>query len=159
MILDDNSNLADTTPTAPTTWSNATPATGSRTGVVSGGDGASDVTGLDFGLTRSADLELTKTVSATTAYVGGSVIYTLSLTNNGPQPTANVVVTDRLPAGSPTSARAARAPTSRQPASGRSPNLANGQTVTLTILASVSGPLTVNTIVTNVAEVTDSLLA
>ncbi len=31
VILDDNSNLSDTTPTAPTTWSNATPATGSRT--------------------------------------------------------------------------------------------------------------------------------
>ncbi len=30
VIIDDNNNLADTTPTAPTTWNNATPATGAR---------------------------------------------------------------------------------------------------------------------------------
>ncbi len=157
VIIDDNDNLADTTPTAPTTWSNATPATGSRSGVVSGGDGASDVTGLHFGLTRSADLELTKTVSATTAYVGGSVAYTLSLKNNGPQPTANVVVTDLLPAGLTYVSQGGTG--SYVPATGKwtVPNVANGQTVTLTILASVSGPLTVNMVVTNAAEVTDSL--
>ncbi len=124
---------------------------------MSGGDGASDVTGLHFGLTRSADLELTKTVSATTAYVGGSVSYTLSLKNNGPQPTANVVVTDVLPAGLTYVSQSGTG--TYVPATGKwtVANIANGQTVTLTILASVSGPLAVNTIVTNVAEVTDSL--
>ena len=99
VILDDNNSLGDATPTPPPTWSNATPATGPRAGVVSGGDGAPGVTGLDFGLTRNADLELDKTVSAPTAYVGGPVAYTLSVTNQGPQPTANVVVTDVLPTG------------------------------------------------------------
>ncbi len=124
---------------------------------MSGGDGASDVTGLDFGLTRSADLELTKTVSAPTAYVGGSVTYTLSLTNNGPQPTADVVVTDQLPAGLTYVSQSGTG--TYVPATGEwtVPNVANGQTVTLTILASVSGPLTVNSVVTNSAEVTDSL--
>ena len=157
VIIDDNSTLTDTTPTAPTTWSNATPATGSRTGVVSAGDGAADVTGLNFGLTRSADLELTKTVSATTAYVGGSVSYTLSLKNNGPQPTANVVVTDVLPAGLTYVSQSGTG--TYAPATGKwtVPNVASGQTVTLTILASVSGPLTVNSVVTNSAEVTDAL--
>ena len=157
VIIDDNGTLTDTTPTAPTTWSTATPATGSRTGVVSLGDGAANVMGLDFGLTRSADLELTKTVSAPAAYVGGSVTYTLSLTNNGPQPTANVVVTDLLPGGLTYVSQSGTG--TYVPATGiwTVPNVASGQTVTLTILASVSGPLTVNSVVTNVAEVTDSL--
>ncbi len=52
IVLDDNNSTADTTPAPPGTWSFAGPATGTLTGVVSAGEGAPDVTGLDFGLRR-----------------------------------------------------------------------------------------------------------
>ena len=46
-----------------------------------------------------ADLELTKTTGSTVATTGGTVVYTITVTNNGPSPATNVVVTDDLPAG------------------------------------------------------------
>jgi uncharacterized repeat protein (TIGR01451 family) len=47
----------------------------------------------------TADLALTKSVSAATAKVGGSLTYTLTVSNGGPQAADGVVVTDTLPAG------------------------------------------------------------
>jgi uncharacterized repeat protein (TIGR01451 family) len=46
-----------------------------------------------------ADLELTKTVNDPTPNVGGTVTFTVSLTNNGPSAATGVAVTDLLPAG------------------------------------------------------------
>jgi len=46
----------------------------------------------------SADLSLTKTTTSTTAPAGSTITYTLTLSNAGPDPAANVVVTDVLPA-------------------------------------------------------------
>jgi uncharacterized repeat protein (TIGR01451 family) len=47
-----------------------------------------------------ADLSLTKTSSPAGAVsVGSNVVYTLTVTNNGPAPATGVVVTDPLPAG------------------------------------------------------------
>ncbi|GMN08355.1 hypothetical protein MTsPCn5_37440 [Croceitalea sp. MTPC5] len=46
-----------------------------------------------------SDLELTKTVSAITPLVGEEVIFTLSLTNNGPSTASGVTVVDLLPSG------------------------------------------------------------
>jgi uncharacterized repeat protein (TIGR01451 family) len=46
-----------------------------------------------------ADLGLTKVVNNPTPPLGGSVTYTLSLTNFGPNPATGVAVTDLLPAG------------------------------------------------------------
>ena len=54
----------------------------------------------DLDLRRfSADLSLTKTVDDTTPTVGDLVVYTLTITNDGPSTTSGVVARDRLPAG------------------------------------------------------------
>jgi uncharacterized repeat protein (TIGR01451 family) len=46
-----------------------------------------------------ADLSLTKTASPPTVAQGGTIDYTLTVTNNGPSQALNVTVTDTLPAG------------------------------------------------------------
>jgi uncharacterized repeat protein (TIGR01451 family) len=46
-----------------------------------------------------ADLSITKTANAPELFVGSTVVYTVSVLNNGPGPAENVVVTDVLPAG------------------------------------------------------------
>lgn len=45
-----------------------------------------------------ADLDLTKTASSSSVVPGGALSYTLGLINNGPEPGADIVVTDTLPA-------------------------------------------------------------
>lgn len=47
----------------------------------------------------TADLSITKTTLATQAPTGGTISYTITVTNNGPDAATNVVVTDDLPAG------------------------------------------------------------
>jgi len=50
--------------------------------------------------TASADLALTETAAPNPVLLGGSNIsYTITITNNGPSPATNVVLTDTLPAG------------------------------------------------------------
>ena len=46
-----------------------------------------------------ADLSLTKTGSVSTANVGESIVYTLTVTNHGPLVATGVTVTDTLPIG------------------------------------------------------------
>jgi uncharacterized repeat protein (TIGR01451 family) len=48
---------------------------------------------------QSADLALAKTVSDSTPDVGDTITFTVTLTNNGPDPATNVSVQDALPAG------------------------------------------------------------
>src|SRR5262249_19337036 len=48
---------------------------------------------------QKADLALTKTVSNATPNVGDTVIFTVTLTNNGPDTATNVAVKEALPAG------------------------------------------------------------
>jgi uncharacterized repeat protein (TIGR01451 family) len=48
---------------------------------------------------QQSDLEMTKTVSNPTPNVGDSVIFTVTLTNNGPATATGVQVTDQLPPG------------------------------------------------------------
>ncbi|WP_441788403.1 LPXTG cell wall anchor domain-containing protein [Leifsonia sp. 2MCAF36] len=48
---------------------------------------------------QSADLATTKTVDNTTPVLGDDVLFTITVTNNGPSDTANAQVTDKLPAG------------------------------------------------------------
>ncbi|WP_163401422.1 gliding motility-associated C-terminal domain-containing protein, partial [Flavobacterium fluviatile] len=48
---------------------------------------------------QSADLSLTKTVSNATPVVGSEVTFSVNVTNNGPQDTSGVSVTDQLPSG------------------------------------------------------------
>ncbi len=49
--------------------------------------------------TTSANLSIVKTASPNPAIVGANVTYRLFVTNNGPSPATNVMVTDTLPAG------------------------------------------------------------
>jgi uncharacterized repeat protein (TIGR01451 family) len=50
-------------------------------------------------VTPLADLSLTKSVNDATPPVGGTVTFTITLTNSGPETATNVAVTDQLPAG------------------------------------------------------------
>jgi uncharacterized repeat protein (TIGR01451 family) len=59
-------------------------------------------TGASGGVTAGpaqADIELTKTTGSTSATPGGTVNYTITVTNAGPSPATSVVVLDTLPAG------------------------------------------------------------
>ena len=51
------------------------------------------------GLTRESDLAIVKTANAEEAKIGDVVIFTLTVTNNGPHDAVGVVVTDNVPAG------------------------------------------------------------
>ncbi len=156
VVLDDNSNIADTTATLPGDWTFGNPPTGVLT-ATSGGDGSPNVAGLDFGLNRSADVELSKTIADPTPYAGGTVSYTLTLTNQGPAATSDVVVNDQLPAGVTYISHSGTG--SYDPVLGEwsVAALSNGQSVVLTVLASVDAN-PVGTTVTNDADV-DSMLA
>ena len=113
-------------------------------------DGAeADVTGSAL----IADLALTKTVDNASAAVGENVVFTITLTNNGPGDATGVAVTDQLPAG--------LAFVSATPSQGSYDDgtglwsvgaLANGGAATLAITATVTTTGTV----TNTASVTAS---
>ncbi|WP_457652289.1 FlgD immunoglobulin-like domain containing protein, partial [Rhodocaloribacter sp.] len=112
------------------------------------GDSA-DVTGS----AATADLAVTKTVDNASAGVGENVVFTVTLTNNGPADATGVAVTDLLPAG--------LAFVSATPSQGAYDDvtglwsvgaLANGASATLEITATV----TVTETVTNTAAVTAS---
>ncbi len=65
-----------------------------------GGDGIPDDDEDSTQVTiQSADLDLSKLVAPTTANVGDLVVFTLTVTNTGPDDATNVVVTDQLPDG------------------------------------------------------------
>lgn len=57
---------------------------------------ANDSAFVDIAIT-GADLSITKTVNNTTPAVGGTVRFTLTVTNDGTYPATNVVITDLLP--------------------------------------------------------------
>lgn len=57
-----------------------------------------EVLNLPCVLVMDADLALTKDVDLPSVQVGDPVVFTLTVTNNGPGPANNVVVTDTLPA-------------------------------------------------------------
>jgi uncharacterized repeat protein (TIGR01451 family) len=69
-----------------------------------GGDAAGGYTVVATGptaritITANADLGITKTASPNPAFVGDTITYTLTVTNNGPGTSSGGVVTDTLPA-------------------------------------------------------------
>jgi uncharacterized repeat protein (TIGR01451 family) len=61
-------------------------------------DGTNDSSSVPL-VVQAADLSILKTADDATPDEGGTVVYTLTLTNNGPHDTTGVEVTDLLPAG------------------------------------------------------------
>ncbi|WP_026729665.1 T9SS C-terminal target domain-containing protein [Flavobacterium denitrificans] len=104
-------------------------------------------------IVQSADLSLTKSVSNTTPLVGAEVTFEVVVTNNGPQNTTGVTVTDLLPSGYTFVAYRISTGT-YTPANGlwTVGNLINGQSETMQLTAIVNA--TGN--YTNIAEITAS---
>ncbi len=104
---------------------------------------------------QSADLSLTKTVNNANPLMGSLVTFEVIVTNNGPQDTSGVTVTDLLPSGY-TYSNFTISTGTYNPTTGlwTVGNLINGKSETLQILAVVNP--TGNYI--NVAEVTSSAL-
>ncbi|MBT8207783.1 MAG: DUF11 domain-containing protein [Acidimicrobiia bacterium] len=158
MYLFDNLSGGDYTvtvdqSTAPANTTITTP--GSVSTSVAAGDAFLDA---DFGFQppppeppdEIIDLELTKTVSPTSVSVGSNAVFTLSLTNLGPDDATGVVVGDVLPAG-------LTFVSSSDPGSFDGftwtvgdVNVGDVLTLDITVTADVAGPFT------NVAEVTDA---
>jgi uncharacterized delta-60 repeat protein/uncharacterized repeat protein (TIGR01451 family) len=67
--------------------------------LVEGPTPARDVFAVLRFLGDTADLSLAKTSDAASAAVGGTVTYTITVTNNGPEAAGGVTVSDTLPAG------------------------------------------------------------
>lgn len=88
----------------------------------------------------SADLSITKTDQVDPVQAGENINYTLTVTNNGPDAAANVTVSDALPAGlgfvSATPSQGSCNSTS--PISCSLGTVANGQTVTVLVVASTT---------------------
>jgi len=100
----------------------------------------------------SADLSLTKTVDNSSPHVGDNVIFTITVTNNGPSNATGVVVGDLLPAGLTYVSDNGGAAYNDSTGNWTIGNLNNGVSVSLKITATVvqAGSIT------NTAEVTDS---
>ena len=120
------------------------------------GNAANDSDSADINVQSSADLAVVKTVDDPAPDEGGTVVYTIALTNNGPNPTTNVDVTDLLPAGV---TYVSDATTQGSYVSGTGvwsvPSLAVSASDTLTITATVDAG-TAGTTITNTATVTAS---
>jgi uncharacterized repeat protein (TIGR01451 family) len=115
-----------------------------------GGDAAGGYTVLPTGptaritITAKADLGITKTASPNPAFVGDTITYTLTVTNNGPGTSSGGLVTDTLPAnvsyvsddgGCINTAGTVTCPTA---------SLANGasKTIHIVVTATAAGPAT-----------------
>jgi uncharacterized repeat protein (TIGR01451 family) len=114
---------------------------------------AAVLTPLNIVATGQADLRLQKTVDRPAAAIGQTVVFTLVLSNDGPSPATNVVVTDRLPPGltfvSATPSQGTFDPATGIWAVGTVPG---NSTARLQITAT----LTASGVVRNVAEITGS---
>ncbi|MBI9040706.1 PKD-like domain-containing protein, partial [Lutibacter sp.] len=102
---------------------------------------------------ETAELKLTKTVSAGPYNVGENVTFTITVTNNGPSDATNIDVTDQLPSGySFVSASTANGTYDETTGAWTVGSLTNSSVATLTVVATINA--TGN--YTNIAEVTDA---
>ena len=108
-------------------------------------------------LTASADLSIIKAGPAT-APQNGTVTYTLSATNNGPDTAQNVVVSDPIPAGLTFNVAQSDQNCVQQGADVlcSSPNIINGATRTFLVTFDIPGTVACNTVVPNAASVSTS---
>lgn len=84
----------------------------------------------------TADLSISKTVTPGPYYYGDDVTFTITVTNNGPDPATDIVINDLLPTGYSLVSHAESAGTYVAP--GWSiPSLANGASATLTLVAEI----------------------
>jgi uncharacterized repeat protein (TIGR01451 family) len=88
-----------------------------------------------------SDLVVTVTPSTTNPNVGDSVTFTVTLSNQGPNDATNITVLDQLPAGM-TYVTSSTSGGSYDPNTGAwtIPGLAVGETVTLTLTGTITGP-------------------
>ncbi len=112
--------------------------------------GLSDFTFQAAG-TPISDLSLSKSVSNTTPVNGSTINYTLNLTNNGPVAETNVLVQDILPAGFSFTGATGFGSYSTGTNLWTVPNIASGQTLSISITGTVTAPAGVT--ITNFAEV------
>jgi uncharacterized repeat protein (TIGR01451 family) len=114
-----------------------TASAGSNAADTSGGNNASTTAAI---LVGSADVSIVKSTAATQAPTGSTLTYTISVTNNGPDPATNVVVNDDLPSG----LQFVSAVPTQGSCSGTDPftcslgTLASGATATITLQALVT---------------------
>ncbi len=112
---------------------------------------------------KQADLGITKNVSNSTAYVGDTITYTITITNNGPDCATGVVMTDTLPSGltvvgcSTTQGNCSLSGTTFTCNVGTINNGTTSNTATITITANVTCPFTgTNNTLNNTATVTST---
>ncbi|MFN0107215.1 MAG: S8 family serine peptidase [Blastocatellia bacterium] len=109
---------------------------------------------------RSADLRLTKTGSPNPVVAGTNLTYTITLTNNGPDAAANVMISDTLPANtalvsSPTTSALGWTCTPGIVKCTKA-SVANAETATFTFVVSVNAATPNNSTLSNTATVTTS---
>ncbi len=97
-------------------------------------------------VTRSAALRFDKTASPVVAVAGEALTYTLTITNDGPSTSEQVVVTDNLPAGFLAGPVTPPAGTTYAAPTWTIPVLSPGQTVTLVVPGLVESGFTAPTI-------------
>jgi uncharacterized repeat protein (TIGR01451 family) len=105
-----------------------------------------------------ADLSITKTDSPDPVNNQSNITYTITVTNNGPSPSANTTVTDTIPAGTTFVSATPSAGTCPAPAGGvltcNLGILASGGNATITLIVTVTG---FGPTITNTATVSSSV--
>jgi uncharacterized repeat protein (TIGR01451 family) len=126
--------------------------------------GTDGLAALDIVIGLNADLSVTITPSATTAIVGGSIGYTIVVTNNGPSPATNFKLTDTLPASlvfgkqiEQSGGPAFTLGNSGNAITDTISSLASGASATFTVIADVAQTVANSTAISNTATVSSDL--
>jgi uncharacterized repeat protein (TIGR01451 family) len=106
---------------------------------------------------KAADLAVTKTADKTTPGEGEALVYTISVTNNGPNNATGIQVTDTLPAGITWVSDSGAGTYNHTTGVWGAPSLANGASASLNITVTVDAG-TQNTTISNSASITASAI-